>query len=377
MIQTPGLWLYILAFMLVIGPLVFVHEMGHYLAGRWFGVKADAFSIGFGREIFGVTDKRGTRWKFGWLPLGGYVKFAGDMNPASQPDAAWLALPAAERAQTFQAKPVWQRAIIVAAGPVVNFVLAVLILSGFAMAYGENRTPPVIAMVAPGSAAAHAGLAIGDRITSLGGRAVETFNDIRQYTVLRPQERVAIEYQRNGVARSAEITIGAAVERDRFGNEFRKGQLGIAGGSGVYQPVGFLEAPGVGVRMTGETLRSTLDALGQIISGRRSVSELGGPLRIAKVSGEQLSLGVPTLILLMAFVSINLGFINLLPVPMLDGGHLFFYAIEAVRRRPVKPEVQEWAFRGGLTALLALMILVTFNDLGAFGLWKNLAGLIG
>ncbi|MGY4395884.1 regulator of sigma E protease [Sphingomonas sp. UYAg733] len=377
MIQTPGLWLTILAFMLVIGPLVFVHEMGHYLAGRWFGVKADAFSIGFGREIFGVTDKRGTRWKFGWLPLGGYVKFAGDMNPASQPDAAWLALPAVERAQTFQAKPVWQRAIIVAAGPVVNFVAAIVILSGFAMAYGENRTPPVIAMVAPDSAAAHAGLTAGDRITSLGSRSMETFNDISQYTVLRPQERVAIEYQRNGVKRSTEITIGAVVERDRFGNKFRKGQLGVAGGNGVYQPVGLLEAPVVGVRMTGEILRTTLDGLGQIISGRRSVSELGGPLSIAKVSGEQLSLGLPMFIFLMAFVSINLGFINLLPVPMLDGGHLFFYAIEAVRRRPVKPEVQEWAFRGGLMALLALMVLVTFNDLGALGLWKNLAGLIG
>lgn len=169
MIQTPGLWLTILAFVLVIGPLVFVHEMGHYLAGRLFGVKADAFSIGFGREIFGVTDKRGTRWKFGWLPLGGYVKFAGDMNAASQPDAEWLSLPAEERAKTFQVKPLWQRAIIVAAGPAVNFLLAVLILMGFAVAYGDSRTTTVVGAVEKGSAAAAIALQPGDRITSVGG----------------------------------------------------------------------------------------------------------------------------------------------------------------------------------------------------------------
>jgi regulator of sigma E protease len=152
--NAPGLFLTIFAFLAVIGPLVFVHELGHYLVGRWFGVKADVFSIGFGREIFGVTDRRGTRWKFGWLPLGGYVRFAGDMNPASQPDPNWMQLPADERNRTFQAKPVWQRALIVAAGPATNFLLAILILAAFAMIYGVNRTPPVAGAVQPGSAAA-------------------------------------------------------------------------------------------------------------------------------------------------------------------------------------------------------------------------------
>ena len=167
MIENPGLLLTVLAFVLVIGPLVFVHEMGHYLAGRWFGVKIEAFSIGFGREVAGWTDRRGTRWKIGWLPLGGYVRFAGDMNAVSQPSAEWLALPDAERAVTFQAKPVWQRAIVVAAGPLVNFLAAILILAGFAMAYGDARTPAVAGAVRPGTAAAAAGLAAGDRIVAL------------------------------------------------------------------------------------------------------------------------------------------------------------------------------------------------------------------
>jgi regulator of sigma E protease len=377
LIEAPGFFLTILAFMLVIGPLVFVHEMGHYLAGRWFGVKAEAFSIGFGHEVFGLTDRRGTRWKFGWLPLGGYVKFAGDMNPASQPDAAWLSLPAAERAQTFQAKPLWQRAIIVAAGPAVNFALAVLILMGFALAYGESRTPAIAREIVPASAAAKAGMQPGDRITALGGRSVDTFDQVQQYIQLRADQPLRVDFDRGGKAMSVAAAIGSQTLRDRFGNEFRIGLLGIAPVKPVWMPVALVDAPGVAIRRTGAIVTMMVDSIGQIVSGKRSVSELGGPLRIAKVSGEQLSLGAPELIGLIALVSINLGFINILPVPMLDGGHLFFYAIEAVRRRPVKPEVQEWAFRGGLVALLMLMMLVTFNDLGAFGLWKNLAGLIG
>ncbi|WP_034159584.1 M50 family metallopeptidase [Sphingomonas sp. ERG5] len=377
MIQTPGLWLTILAFVLVIGPLVFVHEMGHYLAGRLFGVKADAFSIGFGREIFGVTDKRGTRWKFGWLPLGGYVKFAGDMNAAGQPDAAWLALPAEERSRTFQAKPVWQRAIIVAAGPAVNFILAVLILMGFALAYGDSRTTTVVGAVEKGSAAAAIALQPGDRITAIGGRSVAWFEDIRRYVRIRAGEQAEVTFDRGGVSIRRTVTIGTQVQRDRFNNEYRLGLLGVAPAQAVRVSVGLLEAPGVAVRGVRDIVGMMVETLGQIITGKRSVKELGGPLSIAKASGEQLALGPDAFVFLIALVSINLGFINLLPVPMLDGGHLFFYAIEAIRRRPVRPEVQEWAFRGGLVALFALMMLVTFNDLGAFGLWKNLAGLIG
>jgi regulator of sigma E protease len=377
LIETPGLPLTLLAFIAMIGPLVFVHELGHYLAGRWFGIGADAFSVGFGREIAGFTDRHGTRWKFGWLPLGGYVRFAGDMNPASQPSAEWLALPAAERARTFQSKPVWQRAIVVAAGPAVNFLVAILILAGFAHFYGTRYAPPSVGSVVAASPAAKAGLREGDRLLTLGGRSVDDFADIAEYAMLRPGETIRVTATRAGRPVETTLTIGTVEQRDRFGNVYRIGRVGIGSPLVEYRPVSLWRAPVEGARQVVAIVRGSLDALGQIVTGRRSVDELGGPLRIAKISGEQMTLGWPAFIGLIALVSINLGFINLLPVPMLDGGHLLFYAIEAVRRRPVEPHVQEWAFRGGLAAILALMLLVTFNDLGQLGLWRNLAGLIG
>ncbi len=377
MIASPGLLITIIAFALVIGPLVFVHEMGHYLAGRIFGVKADAFSIGFGKEIAGFTDKRGTRWKFGWMPIGGYVKFAGDMNPASQPDAAWLALPAEQRQATFQARPVWQRAIIVAAGPTVNFVAAALILAGFAIAYGDSRTPAKVATVVPGSPAAIAGLRSGDLVTGIGGRSVNVFDDLVRYVKIRPGEQVTIDYRRNHRAMHSRMTIGTVEEGDRFGRRFDVGRIGIESGPPVTVSVGLAQAPGVAVRQTGELLRFMTDTLGQIVTGRRSLKEMSGPVGMAKAAGEYMTLGIGAFVFLVALVSINLGFINLLPIPMLDGGHLLFYTIEAIRRRPVEPWLQEWAFRGGLAAVLALMLVVTINDLASLGLWKNLAGLIG
>ena len=373
---NPGIFWTVLSFLLVIGPLIFVHELGHYFVGRWFGVKAETFSIGFGREIAGWTDRRGTRWKLGWLPLGGYVKFAGDMNPASQPSPEWLALPAEERNRTFQAKPVWQRFLIVAAGPVTNFLLAILIFAGFLMVLGEPRTPPVVGVVAPNSAAAEAGLQPGDRILSVGGRSVDRFEDISRHVLLRPGEQMTIRYERTGSVAEIEATPKAKVERDRFGNEFRRGLLGIGGGRPVVEPVSVGGALTGAVRMTWTVVGTTVEGLGQIITGKRSVEELGGPLKIAKFSGEQASLGLLAFLWFVAVISINLGFINLLPIPMLDGGHLLLYAIEGARRKPLRPEAQEWAFRTGLAALLALMIFVTMNDLASFGLWSKLGGLI-
>jgi len=377
LIQNPGILVTILAFVLVLGPLVFLHELGHYLAGRWFGVKAEEFSIGFGREVAGFTDKRGTRWKFGWLPLGGYVRFAGDMNPASQPSPEWLSLPARERAQTFQAKPLWQRAIIVAAGPIANFLVAIAILAAFAFAFGQNVTPAQVGQVDPKGAAAKAGLQAGDRITALDGRAVDRFRDVMTFTVMRAGETVTIDYDRGGQVHQATATIGTLKEKDRFGNLSTRGVLGFYAVKPVVQPVAIWEAPIVGVSQTVDIVRTTVEGLKRILLGRIPVSELGGPLKIAQVSGQSLAMGPLELVFLIALISINLGFINLLPVPVLDGGHLLFYAVEAVRRRPVEPQVMEWAYRGGLIAILALMLFVTFNDLGAFGVWRSLAGLIG
>ena len=365
----------IASFLLVIGPLIFVHELGHYFVGRWFGVKAETFSIGFGREIAGWTDKRGTRWKLSWLPLGGYVKFAGDMNPASQPSSEWLSLPAEERNKTFQSKPVWQRFLIVAAGPFTNFLLAILVIAGFFMALGEPRSSPVIARVAPGTAAAEAGLEAGDRILAIDGSDVQRFEDISRSVVLHPGKQVSVRFERQGQVRQVQARLKLDVKRDRFGNEFRSGQLGVEG-TPVLESVSPLQAVGAAVRTTWFVVTTTVEGIGQIITGKRSVKELGGPLKIAKFSGEQASLGFLAFIWFIAVISINLGFINLLPIPMLDGGHLLLYLIEGVRRKPLKPEAQEWAFRTGLAALLALMVFVTFNDLASFGLWTKLGGLI-
>ncbi|WP_419825362.1 M50 family metallopeptidase [Sphingomonas sp.] len=364
-------------FLLVIGPLIFLHELGHYLVGRWCGVKADAFSIGFGRELLGWTDSAGTRWKVGALPLGGYVKFAGDMNPASQPSAEWLALPPHERARTFQAKPVWQRFLIVLAGPAVNFLFALVVLAGILIAYGEPVTPPVVARVIPRSAAAEAGLRTGDRIVAINGVAVRRFEDIGGYTALRPDTRMHLDLVRAGQPAALDVVTKASQTSDRFGNTARIGVLGIAAGGGRMEPVPLAEVPARAAGYVGDAVVTTVVALRQIVVGERSAKEMSGPVGVARVAGQQATLGWFAVALLMAGISINLGFINLLPVPMLDGGHLLFYVVEAVRRKPVAPAVQEWAFRSGLALLLGVMLFVTFNDLGMAGLWARLAGLIG
>jgi regulator of sigma E protease len=376
-LSQPNIAITILSFLLVIGPLIFVHELGHYFAGRWFGVKADVFSIGFGREIAGWTDKRGTRWKLAWLPLGGYVKFAGDMNPASTPTKEWLALPAEERNKTFQAKPVWQRFIIVAAGPLVNFLFAILVYIALFASYGEPRTPPVVAAVSQGSAAERAGLRAGDRIAEINGEEIERFEDIAAYVRIRPGERLSVEVERQGRPLAITAVPDAQLMRDRFGNEASVGLLGIAPAERVIAPLAAHELVGAAVRQTADTVKMMVVTLGQVVTGTRSIKEMGGPLKIAQYSGQQASLGWVDFIWFMTIISINLGFINLLPIPLLDGGHLLFYAIEGVRRKPLKAEAQEWAFRTGLAALLALMIFVTLNDLASFGVWKALGGLIG
>lgn len=375
--NSPGIFFTILAFLLVIGPLIFIHELGHYFAGRWFGVKAEAFSIGFGREVFGWTDKRGTRWKVGWMPLGGYVKFKGDMNPASTPSDEWLALPAEERAETFQAKKLWQRFIIVAAGPITNFLFAILVYIALFGTYGQPRTPPVIATIEQGSAAEAAGLQLGDRIVRIDGREISRFEDIASYVSIRPDQHMNVELERAGVPVALDVTPRSLQVEDRFGNRARIGRLGIGPGGVEVARLPPHQVVGAALTQTADTVKMMVVTLGQVIRGQRSLQEMGGPLKIAQFSGQQASLGWLDFVLFMSLISINLGFINLLPIPLLDGGHLLFYTIEGVRRKPLNPAAQEWAFRTGLAVLLALMIFVTFNDLASFGLFAKLGGLIG
>jgi len=374
---SPGFLMTVLAFVAVIGPLVFVHEMGHYLVGRWCGVKAEVFSIGFGPELFGWVDRRGTRWRVAALPLGGYVRFKGDLNAASETDPAWLELPPAERRQSFPGKPLWQRAAIVAAGPTINLLFAIALLGGLAVVRGEVVNEPVIGRVAAGSAAQKGGLQPGDRIVRIMGRDIASFRDIAAIVALRPGEPLEYEIDRRGVRFERTVAAGVRIEKDRFGNTYRIGQLGIASGPFELRPVPLWRAPAVGVDQTWQITRTALDGLGQIVTGRRSVAELGGPLKIADISGQAASMGPESFLFFMALISINLGFINFLPIPMLDGGHLLFYAIEAVQRRPVSPQLQLLAYKSGLALLLTMMLLVTFNDLGSFGFWRSLSGLIG
>jgi regulator of sigma E protease len=377
MIHQPTALVMVLGFIAMIGPLVFVHEFGHYVAGRLFGVQAEIFSIGMGREVAGWTDARGTRWKLSALPIGGYVKFAGDMGPASTPDPAWAALPAEERARTLQGRPVWQRFLVVAAGPITNFLVAILIFTLSFGIGGVPRTPAVVASVLPGSAAAAAGLQPGDRVVSVAGRAVDRFEDMATMIALRPGQRLNLGVERQGRRFQLAVTPRIQQETDAVGNTLRIGLLGVKSAMPVWQRLSLPAAFGEGLRATRDTVRTMLDVIGQIAGGRRSAKELGGPLKIAQYSGQAVSFGWPAFIRLMALVSINLGFINLLPIPLLDGGHLFFYLVEGIRRRPLPAQAQEWAFRSGLALLLGFMLFVTINDLGSFGLWRKLAGLIG
>jgi len=377
MIAQPGFVFTALAFVLVISILVFIHEAGHYLAARWFGIKADTFSIGFGRELAGWTDRRGTRWKIGALPLGGYVKFAGDLNAASAPDPAASTLSPDDYVVTFQSKPVWQRSIVILAGPVTNFVFAIAIFAVFFMTYGHSFTPTLVDSVAPGSPAAVAGVRPGDRIVSLNGQSVDRFEDVVRVVTINTGTPVTAVVQRGDKQLSLSITPKIVAETDRFGNNYTRGMLGVASTGRVIERRSPLAALYFAVEETWLLTRSMADTLVQVVTGRRAVNELGGPLKIAQFTGQQATLGLPNLVQFMALISINLGFINLLPIPMLDGGHLFLYAVEAVRRRPLEARVQEWAFVTGFVALVSLMLFLTWNDLASVGVWKHLSALLG
>ncbi len=367
-LPQPGILVTLATFAVVIGVLVFIHEMGHYLAGRLFRVKADAFSIGFGAEIAGWTDARGTRWKIGAFPLGGYVKFAGDADATSQPGPVAADVTPAERAAMFQFRPLWQRALIILAGPLTNFAFAVVVFTSFFMLYGHAVTPPVVTRVVAGSPAAQAGLRVGDRIVALDHVRVDRFEDIVRAVTVSTGAPIAADVVRAGHPLALTITPRVVSATDRFGNRYSQGMLGIASGGRVLAPRGPVAAFGDALVEVGDLTRTMAGGIVQIVTGRRSADELGGPIKIAQLSGQQAVLGLPNLIEFMALISINLGFINLLPVPMLDGGHLFLYAIEAVRRRPLAPKLQELAFMSGFAALMSLMVFLT---------WHDLAGLLG
>lgn len=366
--QSVPWWMWILGFLLVLGPLVTIHELGHYLVGRLFGVKAEAFSVGFGKELTGYTDKRGTRWKLSLLPLGGYVQFKGDMDPASIPHPDELAkMPAAERGDSFHFKPLWQRALIVFAGPATNILVAVAIFAAFFMAYGkpvpvESGMETVIAQFAEQSSAREAGMQVGDRIVAVDGQAVTSLQEVTDQIVLYPERSFDFTIERDGEQKQIKVTTDLSVTTDEFGNESKLGRIGVYSSPLMFEPVSPGSAVTLALDQCATMGRMMVVGIKQIVTGQRGLDELGGPLKIAKYSGEQLSLGPQPFVWFIALISLNLAFINLLPIPALDGGHLAFYAAEAVRRKPIGPRGTEMAYRTGIAIVLVLMVFVTVND---------------
>ena len=364
-------------FLIVLTVLVFVHEFGHYAIARWNGVRIDVFSIGFGPELFGWWDRAGTRWKFSTIPLGGYVKMFGDSDASSgQPLPGLGRLAQGERNVSFHYKRLGQRAAIVAAGPAANFAFAIVVLTVLFMTFGQPYTPAEVGQVQPGSAAEQGGIRAGDVILSIDGQAVARFEDVQQAVRMNPGVAMAIAVRREAKTLTLQVTPARTEVTDRFGNRYEIGLLGIARSGMEYVKRDPVTALYQAVGETWNLSASTLQAMWQMVKGTRTTDELGGPLRIAQMSGEVARGGIAPILTFMALLSVSLGLINLFPVPILDGGHLLFYAAEAIRGRPLGQKAQEFGFRIGLALVLTLMVFTTWNDLRLNGFFKFVKGLV-
>jgi len=367
--MLPSFFTTLLSFLVVLTVIVFVHEMGHYLVARWNKIAIQTFSIGFGPELFGWNDKHGTRWRISAIPLGGYVRFVGDMNATSAlPDDEVIANASPElRERLFVNKNVWQRIAVVIAGPLANVILTFLILYALLLGYGRYTIPPVIGDVVAGSVAAEVGLEPGDKILSVDGFAVRGFEDFQRLVATAPQRPVTIVLDRTGVEKTIVAVPEAAETTDRFGKTHRIGRLGVSRDVENADVTLYRPGPVEAVGMTFEEIRFIVDRtvafIGDFFVGRGDREQLGGPVKVAQVSGEVATLGFAAFVNLIAMISLNIGIFNLLPVPMLDGGHLVYYLIEAVRGRPLSQRVQEVGFRIGLALVFTLTIFTLVNDL--------------
>lgn len=359
---------YAIPFLFVLTIVVFFHELGHFWVARRCGVKIDAFSIGFGPELVGFNDRHGTRWKLCAIPLGGYVRFHGDESAASTPDVKVLSkMDEAEKRTAFFHQPVRNRAAIVAAGPIANFILAVVIFSAIFMVYGRQVTTPRVDSIQPASAAAEAGLQAGDLVLSIDGRKIENFGDMQRIVSASPGTPLRIVVRRENREISVTATPRLQEIKDNFGNVHRVGLLGISRSTTreevVTERYGPVDALRLGVAETYFVVERTLSYVGGMITGREATDQLGGPIRIAQISGQVASVSFAALLHLTAVLSVSIGLLNLFPVPLLDGGHLVFYAIEAIRGRPLSERAQEFGFRVGLALVLMLMLFATWNDI--------------
>jgi regulator of sigma E protease len=358
----------LLPFLFVLTVVVFVHEMGHYLVGRWCGIGVKAFSIGFGPELIGFEDRHGTRWKLSAIPLGGYVKFVGDINATSTPDAGELeALSPAERRVAFHTQPIWKRAATVFAGPAFNFLLAVAVFAVMFSIYGKFVSEPMVAEVRPGSPAAVAGIRPGDRFVSVDGTLVDSFADVQRLVGGRAGDSMVFVLMRDGEEIEVIATPEVSEQTDALGNVVKLGLIGVVNNEALGQPrlieFGPLGAVAEAVRETAFITVRTGQFLQRFVVGREDKCQLGGPVRIADMAGRAARLGFEWLVQLVALLSVGIGILNLLPIPPLDGGHLLFYGIEAVKGRPVSERAMEAVYRVGLFLVLAFMAFVFWNDL--------------
>lgn len=354
----------LLSFFVVITTIVFVHEFGHYFVARLCGVKIVAFSIGFGKELWGRTTKAGTRWKIAVLPLGGYVKMYGDASEASTADNEALAhMTEEEKKLTFHYKPLWQKALIVAAGPFANFILTIVILTWFILTVGLPSADPIVGEVMKDTPAEAAGLQAEDRVVSINGDAVKRFNDIPQMIATNLGTPVKLVIDRGGETIELTITPTQYEDEDGLGNKHTRPLIGIRSKEIKYEDVGFVHAVGEATWRTYVICETTLHVIGQMVTGQRNADELKGPVGIAKLSGQAADKGFSTTLWLIAMLSANLGLVNLLPIPMLDGGHLAYYAAHAARGKPLAQKVQEWGFRVGFATIAMLMAFTIFNDI--------------
>ena len=362
-----GIVHYIVPFLLMITPIIFFHELGHFLAGRACGVRIDTFSIGFGPAIVSWRDRLGTRWKIASVPLGGYVKFFGDDNAASVPDRERLKqLSEAERHSAFPLKPLWQRAIIVAAGPLANFVLAIVIIAAFLMAFGTYVAAPLVGSVVPGSAAAQAGFRAGDVIVSVNRNTIQSFDEIRGFVMDQPGEPMTVQLRRAGRVVSLSVTPRLTWENLPGGRQ-KVGMLGITGPTSLkdwkHVSYGPLAATAEACKETWSIVSTTFEHLWRMLAGGNKASELSGVIGIAKLSGDVAAVSYLSLFRLAALISISIGLVNLFPIPILGGGHLLYYGFEAVLGRPLGAKAQDLGFRLGLAVMVCLMLLAAWNDL--------------
>lgn len=360
-------WGYVLPFLFVLSIVVFFHELGHFLVARWCGVRIDAFSVGFGRELLGRYDKHGTRWRLSLIPLGGYVKFSGDDNAASIPDRERVAaMSEEERAGAFAAKSVWQRAAVVAAGPFANFILAIAIFAFIFMLFGRVVIAPVVDTVNAGSAAEAAGIQPGDQVLTVDNKEIATFSDLQRIVSASADVPLVLDVDRNGSVVTLTVTPKYTEITDRFGNVQRVGLLGVGRSPKqedlIRQTFGPVEAVMEGTTETAYIAGRTLDYIWGVLTGREAADQLGGPIRVAQISGQVATEGILPLLSLAAVLSISIGLINLMPIPMLDGGHLVYYFAEIVRGKPLSDKVQDMGFRIGIGLVLLLMVFATWND---------------